>query len=181
MVLGGDPALVPDSLVAKFAREVTDHWSEVQYGPLWRGLAPRILSLLERAPDEMLLRGLTDAHFADWRDEQRVAVREALCGMLARAVTGDRSARDVATLVGAAAHVDQDLVPWLDYLDTLGADADAGIARLARHWSAGDEPTLWWHPSDPAAPIRDWLYSDALYERLSRAGDQLAMIEIMTS
>jgi hypothetical protein len=89
----------------------------------------------------------------------------------------------VATLVCAAAHVDHELTPWLSYLDTLNGDeANAGIARLARYW-AGDlatcgEPSLWWFPPDPAAPIRDWLYSKALHERLSRIDDRDALIAI---
>lgn len=63
-----------------------------------------------------------------------------------------------------------------------GADADTGIARLARHWAEdlarGGEPSLWWSPEDPAAPIRDWLYSDALHERLSRMDDRDTLIAI---
>ncbi|SFQ72930.1 hypothetical protein SAMN05421810_11524 [Amycolatopsis arida] len=83
----------------------------------------------------------------------------------------------------AAAHANQDLTPWLSYLDTLtGADADAGITRLACHWAEdiarGVEPMLWWYPEDPAAPLRDWLYSDPLSERLSRMEDRDTLIAI---
>ncbi len=182
-LLGGDPALVPDDLVGSFAREVTDHWSEEQYGLIWRALAPRILGLLDASPDELVLRGLTYARFPTWPDEEQGAVRDALRAKLARAVTGAGSPHVVATLVDAAAHVDQDLMPWLSYLHTLtGADADAGIARLARFWAddlaVGGEPNLWWFPPDPAAPIRDWLHSDALHERLSRTDDQGTLIAI---
>ncbi|MBE1496152.1 hypothetical protein H4696_003252 [Amycolatopsis lexingtonensis] len=181
-LLGGDPALVPDDLVAAFAREVTDHWTQEQYGLVWRGLAPRILAVLEASPDELLLRGLAFARFSAWPAEERDAVRAALRAMLARAVTGAPPPRDVATLVCAAAHVDHDLPHWLSHLDTLPADADAGIAALARYWAddlaVGGEPSLWWFPSDPAAPIRDWLYSDALHERLSRMDDQSTLMAI---
>lgn len=52
-LLGGDPALVPDELVGTFAREVIDHWSEKQYGLMWRGLAPRILGLSTRTLAEL--------------------------------------------------------------------------------------------------------------------------------
>lgn len=59
------------------------------------------------------------------------------------------------------------------------ADADAGIARLARYWAddlaVGGKPMLWWHPEDAAAPIRDWLHSDALHERLSRMDALIAV------
>jgi hypothetical protein len=181
-LLGGDPALVPDDLVADFARKVTDHWSPEQYGLMWRGLAPRILGLLEASPDELMLHGLTFARFSAWPDEEQDAVRAALRAMLARAVTGAKPPRVVATLVCAAAHADRDLSPWLSYLDTLPADADAGIAGLARYWAddlaVGGEPSLWWFPPDPAAPIRDWLYSDALHKRLSRMDDQTTLIAI---
>jgi hypothetical protein len=182
-LLGGDPALVPDDLVGSFAREVTDHWSQEQYGLMWRGLAPRILDMLAALPDERLLHGLAFARFASWPDEEQAAVRDALRRMLARALTGGEDPYRVEDLVCAAAHADQDLTPWLGYLDSLtGADADTGIARLAQHWAddvaKGGEPMLWWYPTDPAAPVRDWLYSDALHERLSRMDARDALIAI---
>ncbi|MPZ81938.1 MAG: hypothetical protein GEV28_16715 [Actinophytocola sp.] len=182
-LLGGDPALVPDDLVGSFAREVTDHWSEEQYDLVWRGLAPRILGLLEALPDERLLHGLVFARFSTWPDKEQAAVRDTLRAMVARAVTGGMNQYDVGQLVCAAAHVDRDLTPWLSYLDTLtSADADAGIARLARYWAddlaVGGEPMLWWYPEDAAAPIRDWLHSDALHERLSRMDARDALIAI---
>jgi hypothetical protein len=182
-LLGGDPALVPDDLVGSFAREVTDHWSQEQYGLMWRGLAPRILSLLAALPDERLLHGLAFARFTTWPHEEQAAVRHALRGMLARAVTSGEDPCRVEDLVCAAAHVDQDLTPWLSHLDSLtGTDADAGIARLAQHWAddltRGGEPMLWWHPTDPAAPVRNWLYSVALHQRLSRIDARDTLIAI---
>lgn len=147
-LLGGDPALVPDRLVVRFATEVIDHWAEEQYGLLWRGLAPRILGLLEASRDALMLRGLAFARFSTWPEVEQAAVREALRATLARAVTGDKPESFTAELVCAAAHVDHDLTPWLNYLDTLtGVDADAGIALLARYWAEelayGSEPNLW--------------------------------------
>ena len=180
-LLGGDPALVPDDLVEAFAREVTDHWSEEQYWLVWRGLAPRILALLEASPDAVMLRGLSSARFSTWPGEEQAALREALSAMLTRAVSGDQTPYIVDVLVCAVAHVDHDLTPWLNLLDTL-TDADAGIARLARFWAEdlaqGGKPMLWWFPEDPAAPLRDWLYSDALHERLSRMDDRDTLIAI---
>ncbi|HEU5469955.1 MAG TPA: hypothetical protein VFV67_04830 [Actinophytocola sp.] len=76
--LGADRAGVPDDLVMAFARESDGHWNEEQYGLLWRGLAPRILGLLERWRDEMLLKGLTFARFGTWPEPERSAVRGAL-------------------------------------------------------------------------------------------------------
>ncbi|RSD10499.1 hypothetical protein [Amycolatopsis eburnea] len=178
-LLGGDPALVPDELVGAFAREVTDHWPQEQYGLVWRGLAPRILGLLEASPDVLLLRGLPYARFSTWPAEEQAAVRGELRAMVTRALTGPPLA--AADLVCAAAHVDHDLRPWLSHLDSL-TGADAEIARLARFWAddlaAGGEPSLWWFPPDPAAPIRDWLHSTALHERLSRLDDRDTLIAI---
>ncbi|ALG11157.1 hypothetical protein [Kibdelosporangium phytohabitans] len=182
-LLGGDPALVPDSLAWSFAYEVTDHWSEQQYGLIWRGLAPRILAALAESPDERLLHGLTFAGFSTWPDTQQTALREAVRDMVTRAVTGGVAPFTVERLICAAANIDQDLRPWLAYLDTLtGADADAGLTALALHWAEQiakqHEPMLWWGPRDPAAPIRDWLYSDVLHERLSRVEARDAQIAI---
>jgi hypothetical protein len=182
-VLGGDPALVPDHLVLNFARSSPDHWLDTQYAPLWRGLAPRILALLEHTPDEMLLRGLPAARFPTWRDGQRAAVTDALRTILTRAITGDMPPADVVEVIGAAAHTGQDVAPWLSHLDTLtGAEADAGIAGVARYWAAdlaaGGDPSPWGRPEYPAAPIRDWLYSDALHERLNRMDDVDTLITI---
>ncbi|XVV02426.1 hypothetical protein ACQPW3_34455 [Actinosynnema sp. CA-248983] len=170
-LLGDDPALVPDDLVTQFAREVTDHWSEDQYGLLWRGLAPRILAALESSPDQLLLHGLTFAHFPEWPRAEQDAVRAELRAMIGRAI--DTQPPDhTHTLVCAAAHADRDLTPWLDHLHSLPGP---GVARLARYWAddvaAGYEPTLWYFPDDPAAPIRAWLHSDALHDRLDDLGD----------
>ncbi|MEU7530216.1 hypothetical protein AB0A74_31130 [Saccharothrix sp. NPDC042600] len=177
-LLGGDPALVPDDLVTSFAREVTDHWSEGQYGLLWRGLAPRILAALEASPDELLLHGLTFAHFSEWPRAEQDAVRAELRAMIARAID-HQPPRHTHTLICAAAHADRDLTPWLDHLHTL---PDPGVAALARYWAhdvgGGYEPTLWYFPEDPAAPIRAWLGSDALRDRLARLGDADTLIAI---
>ncbi|QWF82260.1 hypothetical protein HUW46_05697 [Amycolatopsis sp. CA-230715] len=175
-LLARDPAQAPDGLVVRFATEVIDHFAEEHYSLVWRGLAPRILGLLEASPDVLMLRGLAFARFSTWPEVERTAVREALRATLARAVTGGRHGSVVAELVCAAAHVDHDLTPWLSYLDTLtGGAADAGLARLARYWAEslarGHEPDLWWLSEDPAAPIRDWLHAGVLHERLSRMDD----------
>ena len=112
-------------------------------------------------------------------DLLRADVRE----VLARAVTGGVTSFTVEALICAAAHIDQDLRPWLAFLDTLtGTDADTGVAALAQHWAEeivnGREPELGWSPEDPAAPIRAWLYSDVLHERLSGVRARDAQIAI---
>lgn len=180
--LGGDPAFVPDDLVRSFATSVFDHWPEDEYRLVWRGLAPRILRQVEEWPDVYLLRGLSYARLDTWPAIEQTAIHEALRAAVARAVVGLRDASPtavchVATLVCAASHADDDLTPWLHYLDTLtGADSDTGLARLAHHWAGdlalGGEPDLLWYPEDPIAPLRSWLLSDPLRERLVRIDDQ---------
>lgn len=177
--LGGDPALVPEDLVGAFAREVTDHWAEDQYGLIWRGLAPRILAILDALPDERTLHGLAYAHFAEWPKHEQTAVRWALREMVGRTLASDRPAFELQDMVCAAAHTDQNLAPWLSYLDTLtGPDVDAGIARLARLWTGnlfgGESPSMWL-PGDQSAAVRTWLKSDAVQTRLARIGDHDTM------
>src|SRR3712207_3933834 len=93
-LLGGNPALVPDDLVWSFATEVLDHWDASQYGLVWRGLAPRIVSLLEQSPEPLLLRGVPFAGFSTWPDHERAALRDAVQEVVARAITGgDRPSR----------------------------------------------------------------------------------------
>jgi hypothetical protein len=180
-LLGGDPALVPDDLVGAFAREALDHWDADQYVLLWRGLAPRILGLLATSPDSMLLHGLVPARFTTWPAAEQTAVLDTLRSTLSRALSQPPGV--LAELIYAAAHATHDLTPWLAFLDTLtGPEADAAIAGLARYLAGdiarGSEPTLWWWPPDPMAPIRTWLYSDALHECLSRIGDMDTQIAI---
>ncbi|MBP2472655.1 hypothetical protein JOF53_001527 [Crossiella equi] len=179
-LLGGDPDRVPDDLLRHFAWKSWRHWPEEQYPALWRGLAPRILALLADEPDTRYLSNLAGAAFATWPDHQRQAFRTAVCELVDRAVTGDRSTHDLDELVCAAAHLDHDLAPWLAHLDTLGPDADAGLARLAEHWAASQSlPILWWHPPDGFAPVRAWLHSGPLYDRLDRA-NALTALEAIT-
>ncbi|MCE7011372.1 hypothetical protein LWC34_52475 [Kibdelosporangium philippinense] len=174
-LFGGDPALVPDRLVVSFATDATDHWSEDQYGLIWRGLAPRILRLLDPDPDERVLRGLSFARFSTWPEEEQAAVRHEVREIVTRAFTTWDHPFPLEELLCAVAYVDGELAPWLGYLDTLGADADAPIALLAEQW-ASELPKgtlLQWrlHDEDSTEPIRDWLYSDALHDRLKRMGD----------
>lgn len=178
--LAGDPALVPEDLVGAFARETPDHFDPPeQYDLLVRRLAPRILRLFERAPDPLVARGFAGPGFARWPAEEREAVRTAFREVLERAVAAGADAGRLENLVLGAAHAGRDLRPWLAHLDALtGPEADAAVAKLADRWSDFPDPSLWWWPEDPGAPIRDWLHSDALQERLARLGETDTLIAI---
>ncbi|GAA1285313.1 hypothetical protein [Saccharothrix xinjiangensis] len=180
VALAGDPALVPDDLVGAFGRETPDHFDPPeQYDLLVRRLAPRLLRRFEQAPDPMVVRGFANPGFAGWPAEEREAVRAALRDVLGRAVAAGAPAAELEDLVLGAAHAGRDLRPWLAHLDALtGPEADAAVAKLADRWSDFPDPTLWWWPEDPGAPIREWLYSDALHERLTRMGETDTLIAI---
>lgn len=181
-LLGGDPGLVPDSLVREFAEEVLDHWDTEQYGSLWRRFAPRIIRLVvvnEPGIDMgRLLRGLGPygARFGDWSAAQRSAILDVLGTALDFALVGGRPPAEVVDLLGAVSHVDHDPTPWTDRLDSLtGPYADAGLARVALYWAIEllwDElPQWWWHPDDPIALGTRWLCSARVRDRLQRFAD----------
>lgn len=178
-LLGGDPRLVPDPLLREFAEEVQDHWTEQQYGPLWRRLAPRIIRLLvvnEPGIDVgRLLRGLGPygAGFHGWPAPQRSAILDVLGAALDFALVDGRPPADVVDLLGAVSHLDHDPAPWTDRLDSLtGNNADAGLIRVACYWTVEllweDAPHWWWHPDDPIALGTRWLCSTRVHDRIQR-------------
>jgi hypothetical protein len=76
-------------------------------------------------------------------------------------------------LLGAVSHVDHDLTPWTDRLDSLtGPYADAGLVRMACYWAIEllweDEPNWWWYPDDSIASGTRWLCSTRVHDRLQR-------------
>jgi hypothetical protein len=177
--LGGDPSQVPDSLVAEFATEVTDHWEPEQYGPLWRRLAPRIIRLLvSREPGidpGLLLRGLGPfgAGFTDWPPAQRSAILDVLGSAVDLAMIDGRPPNEVVDLLGAVSQIGHDVAPWTHRLDTLtGPYADAGVTRLVTHWAInllwGEEPSWWWYPDDPILLATTWLCSEQVYARIGK-------------
>jgi hypothetical protein len=179
VLLGGDPSRIPDSLVARFAEEVLDHWTPEQYGPLWRRLAPRVIRLLvARQPGidpGLLLRGLGPygAGLTDWPAAQRSAMLDVLGAALDLALVDGRPPTEVVELLGGISHVDHELSPWTGRLDTLtGQFAEAGMARLACNWAidllCGNEPFWWWYPDDPIALGTAWLCSARVYDRIER-------------
>lgn len=199
-MLGGDPASIPDELVRAFAEKVDDHWSPEQYGPLWRRLAPsiirRLLSADPAADGGRLLRGLgvKAAGFADWPARQRSAIRTVLQAALDVALIDGRPPDQVLGLLGAVAHVDHDVTPWTDGVDTLiGPYADAGFVRLTNHWAFerywGHDPHWSWYSDDPTALGHTWLRSASVQDRIGRfaaahplcktAADALAVIDAM--
>jgi hypothetical protein len=178
-LLGGEPRLVPDSLVREFAEEVLDHWEEQQYGLLWRRLAPRIIRLLVSNEPGIdvgrLLRGLGPhgAGFHGWPAQQRSAILDALGAALDSALIDGRPPADVVDLLGAVSHVDHDSTPWTDRLDSLtGPYADAGLVRAVCYWAIEllweDAPHWWWNPDDPIALGTRWLCSAPVRDRIQQ-------------
>jgi hypothetical protein len=180
-LLGGDPRLVSDDLVGRFARKVTDHWSPEQYGPLWRRFAPRIIRLLA-APSArevgLLVRGMGSdmAGFGDWPAAQRSVILGAFGAALDVALVDGRPPWEVVDLVGAVSHVDRDIAPWTARLETLsGPSADAGFVRLVCDWALDliweHDPYWWWYPEDPIALGTAWVCSAPVSDRIGRFAD----------
>ncbi|MER5424330.1 hypothetical protein [Streptosporangium roseum] len=166
-LLGGDPAAMSDELVGSFMRKVVDHWDGDQYPLLWRRLMPRVLRYLASAAPggdpAGELRGLASygAGFTGWPAHERAAAEQAFAALLAAALTDGRPAERVAELVEGLAHATEDLRPWLDRLAGLpGHEADAGLVRLACHWSTAllweEDLFTWWYDGDPQV-LADWL------------------------
>ncbi|WP_020498156.1 hypothetical protein [Sciscionella marina] len=127
---------------------------------------PRILRRFERNPDGMFLIGLDYAEFSGWPAEERAVVDRFLHGVFDRAVLGGANPAEVLELLSCLAH-----------LDTLSVAADTVLCALARYLA--EEFTERARP-DPLWPeaFRDWLYSDALYERITRIGSRDTLIAI---
>jgi hypothetical protein len=174
--LGGDPGSVDDDLVRRFAEEGIDHWTESQYQTAWRRLAGRILRLLDAADQGidvgLLLRGLGYScnNLEHWPEPEREAVLEVLRTTLDLWLVDGRRPDAVIELLGALAHVHNDLAPWFARIDTATDPAiQAGLVRLAADWAPdllwGHEPCWWWYPDDPAELA--WLCSQAVQSRLA--------------
>ncbi|MDP9845481.1 hypothetical protein [Streptosporangium lutulentum] len=193
-MLGGDPAVISDELVESFMGEVVDHWDEDQYPLLWRRLMPRVLRYLASdAPagdPARELRGLASygAGFVDWPAPERTATERAFAALLTVALTDGRPAECVAGLVEGLAHAIGDLRPWLDRLaDLPGHEADAGLVRLACHWSINmlweEDLFTWWYDGDPQVLVdwlptqRDRIASFATKHRCKTAADTVVAID----
>ena len=181
--LGGDQTALSDDLVRRFAVEGIDHWNEDQYQLAWRRLAARILRLIdaeELANDVgQLLRGLGyECNRIDtWPVSEREAILDVLYATLDLWLVDGRAADDVIELLGALAHVYDDITPWFAYIDASSASPiEAGLVRLAVAWSVellwGEEPSWWWYPPDPIGVARDWLCSPAVQSRLASFADR---------
>lgn len=176
--LGGDPSSVSDDLVRRFAQEGIDHWNEDQYQIAWRRLAGRILRLLD-AKDQgidvgRLLQGLGYPcnNLDDWPEHERAAVLRVLRATLDLWMVDGRAPDEIIELLGALAHVHNDITPWFAQIDASVEPAiQAGLVRLAANWAADllwdETPSWWWYPEDPAGLARQWLCSDAVQGRLT--------------
>ena len=177
-LLDGDPALVPDTVVWQFAWEVEDHFEPDEYELAWRRLAPRVLDLLESDPDSRLTQGLTWANLPAWPEDERTALRARLAEIIIRSADSP----ELSELVQAAAQMDEDLTPWLRVVDGL---PDSAVAELAHKWSyaflSGGTPCDggWLRWDEPAQPIRGWLLTPALRDRLSGMDNEVAQYAVM--
>lgn len=177
--LGGDPGSIGDDLVRRFARIGIGHWDPDQYQIAWQRLTGRILALLDSRDEGqeigLLMRGWSEPciRLGQWPAEERAAVLEVLGTTLDLWLTDGRPAEDVVTLLGALAHVYDDIAPWFARIDSsTGPVMDAGLVRLTAFWaievSWGEEPIFWWwYPPDPLALARAWLCSPAVQQRLT--------------
>ncbi|WP_309060756.1 hypothetical protein [Streptomyces sp.] len=167
LLLGGDPAAVPDDVLGYFTRETAHHWDEDQYPVLWRRLMPR--ALRSWGPDghgtepslELGHLGAHGAGLTGWPAPERAAVERAFRALLAVALVDGRPAGDVTDLVEGIAHATGGLRPWLDHLAALpGPAADAGLVRLAFSWATDllweDFRFSWWYDGDPRV-LAAWL------------------------
>ncbi|KAF3469660.1 hypothetical protein GL259_18560 [Streptomyces sp. Tu 3180] len=195
LLLGGDPAAVPDDVLGHFMRETASHWDEDQYPVLWRRLIPR--ALRSWGPDgqytdpslEIGHLGDDGAGLAGWPTPERAAVERAFRALLAVALVDGRPAEKVTDLVEGVAHATGDLLPWLDHLAALpGPAADAGLVRLAFAWATDllweDFRFWWWYDGDPGVVVA-WLPTQrprvaafaARYPRCKTASDTLTAID----
>lgn len=176
---GGDPVEVGDDLVRRFAEEGIDHWDEGEYQAAWRRLAARIFRLLESVEvtvdPGLLLRGLGYScnDIGTWPEREREAALRVLGAALDLWLVDGRDPDAVVELLGALAHVYDDIGPWFARIDAAAASgeaAEAGLVRLAASWAVdvswGVEPVWWWYPGDPLGLARDWLCSDSVQARL---------------
>ncbi|CAL9500969.1 hypothetical protein SUDANB15_03418 [Streptomyces sp. enrichment culture] len=195
LLLGGDPAAVPDDVLGHFTRETVDHWDGDQYPVLWRRLLPRALRAWGpdgRDADPSLELGHLagyGAGLAGWPAPERAAVEGAFRALLALALVDGRPAGDVTDLVEGIAHATGDLRPWLAHLAALpGPAADAGLVRLAFSWATDllweDLDFTWWYDGDPGT-VAAWLPTQrprvagfaARHPRCRTASDTLTAID----
>ncbi|MFG2128718.1 hypothetical protein ACGFNV_13110 [Streptomyces sp. NPDC048751] len=167
VMLGGDPAAVPDDLLGHFMREVVSHWDEDQYPVLWRRLMPRALRYWAPEGDcvdpsrELGHLGQDGARLVDWPAPERAAVERAFRALLALALVDGRSPSDIVDLLEGISHATGDIQPWLAYLAGLpGPEADAGLVRLGLDWATEllweEFEFSWWYDGDPQV-IAAWL------------------------
>ncbi|GLY52728.1 hypothetical protein [Lentzea sp. NBRC 102530] len=184
-LLDGDPELLSDKIVHKFAWESTDHFDRDEYELAWRRLGYRVVRVLEQDPDDKLTAGLKWARFDSWPEDEQTALRTLVTDVVVRAAGDPERRWKLDELLQAAAQLDQDIAPWLRLADTFEDDAVAVLADTYADlyvYSAG--PMSWMMWDDSNQPIHDWLLSPALRARLSTidspdAQDAVKNIDLM--
>jgi hypothetical protein len=178
MLLDGDPELVPDDLLRSFAWHSSSCFDKDEYEAAWRRLAYRVIQVLEDTPDTSLTFGMTRAKSLSWPEDERAVLREQFTGAIMRAVADEERRPNLNGLIQSAAHLDEDLTPWLRLVDSL---PDEVIVHLAKGWSYDvyfDNGRFgsWLHWEDPTSgeQMQEWLLRPALRDRLSGMDSEAA-------
>lgn len=178
MLLDGDPELVPEEVLRRFAIHPSSCFDENEYQAAWRRLAHRMIRLQEEAPDAGLTFGMTRAKSLSWPEDERTALREQFTGAIMRAVADEERWPNLDGLIQSAAHLDEDLTPWLRLVDSL---PDEVVVHLAKGWSFDvyyDNGRfgnwLYWEDPTSGEQMQEWLLRPALRDRLSEVNSEVA-------
>ena len=178
-LLDGDPALLSDEIVYKFAWETFDHFEPDEYELAWRRIGYRVVQVLEHHLTEpKLTQGLRWAGWSSWPEGERAALYSLFTEAVLRAAADEERWPKLNGLVQAAAQLDQSLTPWLRLVDTL---PDEVVAYLVKDWSydlyyySGHFGTwLYWDDPTPGEEMQEWLLRPALRDRLSGMDSEAA-------
>lgn len=178
-LLDGDPELVPEDVLRRFAIHPSSCFDEDEYKAAWQRLAYRMVQLQEDAPDTGLTFGMTRAESVSWPEDQRTALREQFTEVIMRAAADEERWPNLDSLIQSAAHLDEDLTPWLRLVDSL---QDAVVAHLAQFWSydlytSSDRSWgswLYWENPRADEQLQKWLLNPALRDRLSGMDSEAA-------
>ncbi|GIG60421.1 hypothetical protein Lfu02_47930 [Longispora fulva] len=176
-LLGGDPTLVSEELLGRFALEVPSHWDAEEAPVTWQRLMPRLLRRLAGTPpdagamfDFELSHFAGGARFRSWPVE-RQAVVERCFGAILRVRLLDRFP-DANDLFEGIAHATGDVRRLLDFLDAwTGPEADGAVLFLAMRyaedlvWEDDGQVFFWWYDVDRTV-LPAWFASPSVETRL---------------